>query len=157
MDFVVRPGTLADLDPISEVRLAVRENVLSDPGAITQADYVAMLEPGRGACWVAERAGEILGFSWADFAERNVWALFVRPGQERRGIGRALHDAMMDAFFVRSDATVWLGTMPATRAVGFYRAAGWIENGLLRNGEIRFEMAAQRWLALRGGAVNDRS
>ncbi|HVH32619.1 MAG TPA: GNAT family N-acetyltransferase, partial [Tahibacter sp.] len=110
MDFAVRPATLADLDAISEIRLAVQENVLSDPAAITRADYVTMLAPERGACWVAESHGEILGFSWADFAARNVWALFVRPERERRGVGRAVHATMMDAFFSRSDSRVWLGT-----------------------------------------------
>ena len=144
MDFAARPATLADLDAISEIRLAVRENVLSDPAAITRADYVTMLAPERGACWVAESRGEILGFSWADFAARNVWALFVRPERERRGVGRAVHATMMDAFFSRSDSRVWLGTTPGTRAVAFYRAAGWIESGLLANGEVRFEMDAPR-------------
>ena len=156
MDFVVRPATLADLDVVSEIRLAVHENVLGDPGAITRADYVAMLAPDRGACWVAERSGELLGFAWADFAARNVWALFVRPGCESQGIGRALHATMMDSFFSRSADTVWLGTTRGTRAVAFYRDAGWIECGRLTNGEVRFEMPAARWSAQRRAAFNAR-
>ena len=153
MDFVVRLGTRADFDAVIEIRLAVRENVLGDPNAITRADYEAMFAPERGACWVAED-DEILGFAWADFVERNVWALFVRPGREGRGVGRALHETMMDAFFSRSDATVWLGTTPGTRAVAFYRAAGWLECGRLANGELRFEMTPARWSARRPSALN---
>ena len=156
MDFGVRPATPADFDAISAIRLAVRENVLSDPNAITRADYEAMYAPERGACWVAESHGGLLGFAWADFVERNVWALFVRPGCERQGVGRALHAAMMDAFFRRSGDTVWLGTTPGTRAVAFYRAAGWIEAGRLANGEVRFEMPAARWAERRLAALNER-
>jgi GNAT superfamily N-acetyltransferase len=72
-------------------------------------------------------------------------ALFVRPGFERKGIGRKLHDTMLDWFFGRSAHTLWLSTEPNTRAEKFYRAAGWKETGRTKYGEVRFEMSCSDW------------
>jgi GNAT superfamily N-acetyltransferase len=126
------------------VRCAVRENKLSRPDRITPDDYRAMLErDGRG--WVAEIDGRIVGFAVADLRRSNVWALFVHPDHERRGIGRALHDVMMAWFFAQPGVErVWLATQPGSRACGFYRSAGWTDMGFDARGEARFEMGGSR-------------
>ena len=136
---LARPDS-ADIDGMHVVRCAVRENRSSRPDRITSADYLSMLErDGRG--WVAEVDGRIVGFAVADLCRSNVWALFVDPEHERRGVGRALHDAMMSWFFAQPGVvTVWLTTDPRTRAAAFYRAAGWRERGLDSSGELRFEL-----------------
>ena len=121
------------------VRMSVKENVLSDPAAITPKDYVDMITvDGRG--WVHERDGKIVGFAVGDHARRNIWALFIEPGYEGLGIGRALHDAMVRWLFEQSSEPLWLSTTPATRAEAFYRAAGWRHAGDAPHGEIRFEL-----------------
>ena len=126
------------------LRCAVRENRLSRPDRITPADYRAMLErDGRG--WVAEVDGRIVGFAVADLCRFNVWALFVDPDHERRGTGRALHDALMSWFFEQPGVErVWLTTAPGTRAESFYRRAGWRACGLDASGEMRFELERER-------------
>jgi len=135
----VRAAEPADIDAMHVVRCAVRENRLSRPDRVTADDYRVMLErDGRG--WVAEVDGRIVGFAIADLRRSNVWALFVDPEHERRGIGRALHDRMMSWFLAQPGVErVWLTTDPATRAAAFYRAAGWRECGLDASGEQRFE------------------
>lgn len=135
-----RIARTADITAMHVVRCAVRENRLSRPDRVTSEDYRLMLErDGRG--WVAEVDGRIVGFAVADLARSNVWALFVDPEHDRRGIGRALHDAMMAWFFAQPGVErVWLTTDPTTRAADFYRAAGWRERGLDASGELRFEM-----------------
>jgi GNAT superfamily N-acetyltransferase len=75
-----------------------------------------------------------------------VYALFVEPGHEGRGVGRRLHDTMMEWFFAAGVDDVWLSTDPNTRAERFYRKAGWMPTGSRPNGEIRFEMSRGRWL-----------
>lgn len=45
-----------------QVRLAVRENTLSDPNRITESDYLAALDE-LGRTWVVEAAGEIAAFA----------------------------------------------------------------------------------------------
>jgi len=133
-------GAPTEIDAMHVVRCAVLENRLSRPDRITSADYRAMLErDGRG--WVAEVDGRVVGFAVADLCRFNVWALFVDPEHEKRGIGRALHDAMMRWFLAQPGVErVWLTTAPDTRAEAFYRRAGWRACGLDAAGEMRFEM-----------------
>jgi aminoglycoside 6'-N-acetyltransferase I len=138
----LRPATSTDFPAMHRVRMAVRENVLSDPAAITEDDYLDMIRH-RGRGWVVEEGSEIVAFAIADHSRRNIWALFVAPGHERRGHGKLLHDTMMAWLFAQGEDTVWLGTEPGTRAERFYRAAGWREVGRLPNGEIRFEREAR--------------
>jgi GNAT superfamily N-acetyltransferase len=142
---VIRVAAEADIPGMHRVRVSVKENALSHPDRIRAGDYRAMiLDDGRG--WVCEADGEIVGFAVADLKRANVWALFISPEHEKRGIGRRLHDAMMDWMFEAVDL-VWLGTAPNSRAEGFYLAVGWERIGLQPDGEVRFELSRERWRA----------
>ena len=96
----------------------------------------------RGKGWVAEVDGRIIGFAIADLQGRSIWALFIHPDFDRQGIGRALHDIMLNWYFGQTTGPVKLSTAPGTRAAGFYRCAGWRETGHAASGEVQFEMAA---------------
>lgn len=134
----IRPATPADIPGMHRVRLAVRENALSDPTRIQPADYAALLNgPGRG--WVALVAGRVVGFGIANGANRNIWALFVEPGFEGRGIGRQLHDLLVDWLFGLGTEPAWLTTEPGSRAERFYRVAGWQDAGTDPGGDLRLE------------------
>jgi GNAT superfamily N-acetyltransferase len=122
-----------------EVRIAVRENVLSSPTRVTLASYRQMFED-RGRAWVAESTGRVVGFSFADLEAHNIWALFVHPDHERRGLGRQLLDRAVAWLFEQGPESLWLTTAAASRAEGFYRAAGWREVDREPSGEIRFEL-----------------
>ena len=74
--------------------------------------------------------------------------MFVAPDFEKLGIGKKLHDEMLNWYFDQTDKTVWLGTAPKTRAEYFYRKAGWKEVGLHGKGEIKFEMTKNDWQTL---------
>lgn len=141
---MIRQALVNDIPQIQYVRNAVKENTLSDPGLVPDTDvddYIVR----RGRGWVWEEAGRIIGFSIVSVLDQNVWALFVEPGHDKKGIGRALHEVMMDWYFAQSDQPIWLSTSPGTRAEGFYRKAGWQETGLYGKGEIRFEMSRSQW------------
>jgi GNAT superfamily N-acetyltransferase len=93
----------------------------------------------RGKGWVFEDdAGVIVGFGIADALSRSLWALFVHPGSERRGVGRALHDAMVAWLFAIDNRPIWLTTEPHTRAASFYAAAGWLPQPSPVSGELCF-------------------
>ena len=125
----------------------MKENTLPDPGFITEKEYEKYLTyHGKG--WLCEIDHEVVGFSIVGLAQRNVWALFVHPDHEGKGIGKKLHDMMLDWYFEQTNQPVWLGTGPNTRAELFYRKAGWTETGRRPNGEIRFEMNANYWKSL---------
>ena len=121
------------------MRVSVQENRLSDPTRVTEDDYRRMIER-IGCGWVYENEGEILGFGIVDLSERNIWALFVAPQHEGKGIGSALLKAMVTCAFEESRQPIWLTTTPGTRAEGFYRKAGWQVAGVTETGELRFEL-----------------
>ena len=144
-----REATLQDIPQIQIVRHAVKENVLSDPGLVTDEDCANYLV-NRGKGWVCVLDGKIIGFAIADLRDDNIWALFVDPHFERQGIGRRLHELMLDWYFSQGKTRVWLGTSPNTRAVSFYKKAGWLEAGKHGRNEIKFEMQSSDWFASRG-------
>jgi len=127
----------ADVPAMQRVRAAVRENRLVSV-VLSDVDYVrAIEEPGRG--WVVEAEGEVVGFAAANARDGNVWALFVDPRHEGRGLGRRLHDTMIAWLAARGLERAWLTTDPGTRAERFYTAAGWCAVG--RSGrELRLEL-----------------
>jgi GNAT superfamily N-acetyltransferase len=140
----IREAKKEDIRQIQIVRNAVKENMLSDPGLVTdQGCEEYMFKRGKG--WVYEIGGDIVGFSIIDLEENNVWALFVHPDFDKRGIGRKLHDMMISWHFANSAVNVWLGTAPGTRAETFYRKSGWTETGMHGTKEIKFEMTAEHW------------
>ncbi|MET0394429.1 MAG: GNAT family N-acetyltransferase [Chitinophagaceae bacterium] len=144
----LRQAILTDIPQLTVLRLSVTENQLSDPGLVTEQDYITYLSQ-RGRGWVCETGGLVTGFAIVDNTDHNVWALFVLPGYEGQGIGRRLHDAMLDWYFSQGETFIWLGTAPGTRAERFYRKAGWQDRGLRPNGEKRFELTAAQWQAAR--------
>lgn len=140
----IREATIADIPQIQVVRHSVKENILSNPALVTDADCEDYLTR-RGKGWVCEAAGDIVGFAIADLQENNIWALFLVPEYEGKGIGKRLHDTMLDWYFSATQKTVWLGTAAKTRAEGFYRHLGWKDVGRHGIGEIKFEMEYVAW------------
>ena len=141
---VYREARTEDIPGIQVVRNAVTENRLSDPALVPDKDVEEYIHH-RGKGWVCEMDNTIVGFAIVSITDHNVWALFIQPGYEQKGIGKRLHDEMMDWYFNQTATTIWLGTAPHTRAEGFYRKAGWKEVGTHGKGEIKFEMTAGDW------------
>ena len=137
---IIREAKSEDIKQIQIVRNSVMENTLSDPGLVTDEDCEEFINK-RGKGWVCEIDQKIVGFAIVDLKEHNIWALFLKPEFEKRGIGRKLHKVMLDWYFSRTTETVWLGTAFNTRAEMFYRKAGWKEAGLHGTKEIKFEMS----------------
>lgn len=141
---IFREALIKDIQEIQMVRNAVKENMLSDPRKVTDKDVEDYIT-NRGKGWVCEMNNSIIGFAIVSVTDHNVWALFIHPGFEKKGIGRILHDKMMDWYFSQTDEIIWLSTEPGTRAETFYRIAGWRESGIHGRGEIKFEMTAEGW------------
>ncbi len=139
-----REATSSDIPKIQTVRNSVKENVLSNPSVVTDVDCEEYLTR-RGKGWVCEVQEKIIGFAIADLKDDNIWALFILPDHEGKGIGKQLHDQMLNWYFQQNKNSVWLSTSPNTRAERFYRKAGWKEKGKLPNGEIKFEITAEEW------------
>lgn len=134
---MLRRATVHDIPAIRHVRASVVENILSDPSKVTDEDYLWFVQnPGL---FVWDEGGSILGFSAADPRNSGIWALFVLPDFEKRGIGRQLLQQSCDALRTHGITHAWLTTDPGTRAEEFYRRAGWDMTGT-KDGELLFEI-----------------
>jgi len=136
-----REAVCDDIKEMHIIRLAVKENVLGNPLAVTENDYIDFITT-KGKGWVCELNNNILGFAIVDIKDHNVWALFVDPEQERKGIGTRLHNIMLDWYFANHTEKIWLGTAPHSKAERLNRKAGWKEVGVEKNGDLRFELTA---------------
>lgn len=132
-----------DIPQIQIVRNSVKENQLSNPSLIPD-DLVEEFITKRGKGFVCEIDKKIVGFSIVDFAENNVWALFILPDFEGKGIGKKLHQLMLNEYFSQTKETIWLSTAANSRAELFYKKQGWRNAGFHGN-EVKFEMSFEDW------------
>jgi GNAT superfamily N-acetyltransferase len=134
-----RRAVEADIPPIMRIRMAVRENRLSNPALVTPAMCVDYLDK-LGRAWVAELDGDIIGFSYADRAGASIWALFVDPAHEGLGAGKALLRLAADWLFEQGHDEIRLGTQAHTRADRFYAAQGWTRGAMKDDVEVWFSL-----------------
>lgn len=138
---IIRNAAEADVPAIFDVRTSVRENHLSveqmaEMGITVETIRQALRE--APCIWVAEREGQVVGFSMGNAADGCVFAMFVRPQWEGHGIGRLLM-ARAEAFLFERHASIWLQTDPTSRAAGFYERLGWERTHKMQTGETRFQ------------------
>jgi GNAT superfamily N-acetyltransferase len=141
---IFREAIIADIPQIQIVRNAVKENTLSNPALVSDADCEEFMTV-RGKGWVCEVEQKIVGFAIADLQDDNIWALFLLPEYEHKGIGQRLQKIMLDWYFAQGKEKVWLGTAFNTRAENFYKKSGWKEIGTNGPKEIKFEMTKLVW------------
>jgi GNAT superfamily N-acetyltransferase len=137
IEMCIRRARRADVSRIMEIRHSVRENRLSDPNLVTAADCAAFIE--RSEIWVWEEDGAVQGFAAGDTRDGWIWALFVAPGYEGRGIGQALLPLACETLSRAGYATATLSTVDGTRAERFYRTNGWTMTGKNKKGELVFQ------------------
>jgi len=144
----LRLATPADIPRLIEIRGAVRENRLRDPASIGAGDYAPYVEDRR--CWLWDEAGTVLGFAALDPASplglsgaagAAVWALFVVPQAQGRGIGRALLGALVADARRLGLAALTLSTEKGSRAEAFYREAGWRGAGRDAHGDTMLALS----------------
>lgn len=134
--FLVRLARAADIPAMHAIRLAVSENRLGPNAPIDEASYLPFV--AAKSVWAAWN-DEIVGFAALDLRAGSIWALFVSPVAEGRGVGRALLETMQLAAVDRGLTRLSLSTGNGTRALLFYEAAGWSRSGETATGEIVFE------------------
>ena len=91
----IREAKIEDIKQIQTVRNSVRENTLSNPNLVTDQDCEKFITV-RGKAWVCEISSAIV-----DLKENNIWALFIDPKFEKKGIGQLLHKTMLDWYFYK--------------------------------------------------------
>lgn len=133
-----------DVETLFDIRCSVRENhqsreELADIGVTTQS-VREMIAGGDYVTIIAVEDARAVGFTMAQISEGWVFACFVRPAFEGRGVGRVLMNAAEAGLRSAGVKRVWLSTGPGEhlRAMGFYRHLGWRHDGYLGDGQLRF-------------------
>ena len=141
MEVSIRVATPNDIDAIFRVRTSVRENALTIEGlaelGITPASVTEMLSMVP-CSWVAVAGEVVVGFSMVDLEDACLFAAFVSPDYEGRGIGKALVAAAEAALFERH-SKIWLETSKTSRAAEFYHRSGWSEVENIGEDDVKFE------------------
>lgn len=152
----VRPATEQDCAAIATIYEHYVANSVAtfDTVAPTEAEWVekrrAIIEAGRPFVVAVDESDGVIGFSYlAEFRPRAAYAhtcehtVYVTPGMEGRGVGRALLTAMLDAARdtdVRE--IIALIALPGDGSMALHRRFGFVEAGVLRR--VGFKM--DRWV-----------
>mgnify|MGYP002143512051 CR=1 FL=1 len=142
----IRPATEQDIDLILHFvrELAIYEKaeheVKATPEHVRRTLFCANPSVFGLIC---EIEGKAVGFAMVDAEEGCVFAAFVLPEWEGRGLGRRLM-AEAEASLFRRHETIWLETDGRSRASGFYAHLGWKPTATDGNGDVRFEKKRPR-------------
>lgn len=139
----VRRARSADVDAIFDIRTSVTQNHLTHEQLLEMGisqDVVTETLESAECGWIAEVDGQPAAFAIVDFEDASVFALFVKPSFEGRGLGNLLMDKAEKVLFA-SHETIWLETdaSPDIRANGFYQKRNWIAVGVDDKGDVRYE------------------
>lgn len=141
MNINIRQAQAYDVEGIFSVRTSVTENHLSREEmrgmGISETTVCNMIEEDLCA-WVATDDDEVVGFSMILREKGSLFALFVLPEYEGRGIGRRLIQIAEQELF-RQHEVVWLETNKNSRAAKFYIQLGWGSKTTLNGTLIRLE------------------
>lgn len=133
----IRLATKSDVPNLMHIRLSVRENILSNPAKVPESAYAPFID--QGSLWLCEQVtGECLGFAAADLRDGSIWALFILPEAEGRGIGQNLMARMISDLRRAGWQKATLSTQPESRAAAFYQRNGWVAHGMTSDGEQVF-------------------
>ena len=159
-EIVVRPARVADAEAVARIRIAswrgayrgiVPDAVLDGldlaaetatwrdrlhDQAVVKVSVADLVEPPaspRLVGYVTEgpaRGDDVDGLG-------EIWAVYVDPEAQRRGVGRALMEAAVRGLAVRgfAEAVLWVFEANAT-ARGFYEHLGWAPDGAAKAFEI---------------------
>lgn len=158
---VLRPATPADAEAGARCHAACWREAYAaivDPVVLRRSTddlegrterWREQLRCGVDDRWIAERGGEVVGFSSAgpgrddDLPGRELFACYVRAAEWGTGLGARLLEAVV------GDGPAYLWVFQAnSRARAFYRKHGFVEDGTVKD-EPRFERPEIRMV--RGG------
>jgi ribosomal protein S18 acetylase RimI-like enzyme len=131
-DWAIRPARLEDLDA-----LLALENRCFELDRLSRRSFRHFLSSDTASCLVAERAGELLGYTLVLFHGRTalarLYSMAVAPEHQGQGLGRVLLEAAETAALDSGAAVMRLEVHPQNfAAIALYRRAGYLEFGVYR-------------------------
>jgi GNAT superfamily N-acetyltransferase len=130
---IIQLGAPADLPAASDVyRSASLSNASDRDNLLAHPEYLVLGPEGlaEGRTFVAEEEGALVGFAtWIEAGDLfELQDLFVDPLWRRRGIAAALVNHITQVLRARSVGRLEVTANPD--AMGFYRAAGFVDCGV---------------------------
>ena len=130
---IIRLGVPADLSAASGVyRTVLLSNAGNRDSLLAHPEYLVLGPEGlaEGRTYVAEEEESLVGFAtWIEAGGLfELEDLFVDPGWMRRGIATALVNRIAEVLRARGVERLEVTANP--HALGFYRAAGFIDCGV---------------------------
>jgi L-amino acid N-acyltransferase YncA len=152
----IRPATEADVPAITRiyahsVRTGTASFELEPPTEIEMARRMQALLDGGYPYLIAEIDGEVAGYAYAaSYRPRPAYrfsvedSIYVDPGAQRRGVGRALLQHLIEACDRRGfrQMIAVIGDSAQTPSIELHRDAGFRMIGNIENVGYKFE----RWL-----------
>ena len=96
----IREAVVNDIQQMQTVKKAVLEHILLDLGLVKDEEDEECIMITRKS-WVCEVDSEIVGFSRADLKDRNLCALYLKPGYDNLAIGRQLQHELVNFYFTQ--------------------------------------------------------
>jgi GNAT superfamily N-acetyltransferase len=143
-----RRAVAGDAAELFRVRTSVKDNHQSEEElaalGVTRDSLAGMLESEDARGWCAERGDGIVAFAIARCSERDVFALFVEPDFEGRGLGTTLLDSAVDWLSEGGSKNLRLTTGRGTPAQAFYLKRGWADIGTPSSEVVMLERVSRR-------------
>jgi GNAT superfamily N-acetyltransferase len=127
----IRRAVVKDVDAIFDVRTCVIENhmteeQLAEMGVTRESTRQVILDDSL-PIWCAFVEDKMAGFVSIKIEDSELFALFVRPECEGKGIGGALHDVAVNWWCEHHpNEALNLNTEQSARAFTFYQKRGWV-------------------------------
>ena len=152
-----RPFTPEDFDRL----YALEEACFEPPSRFSHRYMRQLISRPDTATWIAEEAGEIMGFAIVEWAERKngvtayIQTIEVAPEARNRGVGRELLGRTEDSASKAGACMIWLHVEAAhAGAIRLYEAHGYCCEGRKENYYPRGQAALLYRKRLENEAVN---
>ena len=125
---IYRPYSPADFDKL----YALEEVCFTPPTRFSQRFMTSLVQSANAATWIAEEAGQIVGFAIADWAEEGnenaayIQTVEVSPEARGRGVGRELLNRIEGSARLARACSIWLHVEEGNAAaIRLYESQGY--------------------------------
>jgi ribosomal protein S18 acetylase RimI-like enzyme len=125
---IYRPYNPADFDKL----YALEEICFTPPSRFSRRFMTSLVLSANAATWVAEEAGQIVGFAIADWAEENnenaayIQTVEVSPEARAKGVGRELLNRIEGSARLARASSIWLHVEEGNAAaIRLYESLGY--------------------------------